>query len=411
MDEIKPSGRLREPTKEDVHNIAKIRELCTEWGKDAENYINRYLNITAQGGVLSRDLDRTVQILADYLICRDSGPAKPQQTSLSVERAARVPSPKMTGPATLGVYQEPTKLVGAASIKQKPKPIAAPALDPCSVEELKAAFTAQRSSRKMTYSDVAGILGVSAALVQKAESAREPLWSGYFLSQKVIDAYSGTGDAAKAGQLERQAFAAVFPKGIKTLADLVSCIANRQGKSMKEYGSQCGFTNLASKINPKSNREPNVLEQLKLRELLLKDMAPLGHLGISSETLDQLMPDPIVFAHQGNFKDVLKVWAELACTSKAQFVCEVGKIIGNEKLADSSLYFWAEGTGLSNNLESIIQVLKTNPNTKDMFPEYEQRFRDLAATVMKKPRYPREDAGATHAQRVQMPRAVDDLGR
>ena len=172
-----PRERLREPTAADEDNLAKLRELCAQWGRDPEDFVTRYLNLTTRKKSKTASQffydhpDKALVHFADKYLCanpidgriKDSAEVAPDADEidirLSMVEALRAAQRKQSAQqrssmATTVAPERPSTVVQCAPAKPE-------VLAPCSVLELKEAFTAQREARCMTPADIAGILGIN----------------------------------------------------------------------------------------------------------------------------------------------------------------------------------------------------------------------------------------------------------
>lgn len=381
--------RLREPLAADAPHLARIRTLCAKWSRDPEDFTTRYLNLTARSEFFRQHPDRALAVFESKYLCANPIDGRTTESAEVApdnhEYDAELPLMQVLGKAMHSLDRPP------------PKPL----LEPCSILALKAAFIAQRGARRMTHSDIAGIVGLSKAAISKAENPKTAPWATFFQSQRVIDAYAGIG-SPEARALEKKAYAAFYPRGITTLPELVKYVAYRRDDSIDKMGTDIGIMYLSQKINPKGTSVLGIDEQIALRRHLHAQILPLCHLGLTAELLDELLPSPqVIKAEESSFAETLDRWAVLACGGKGAFVSDVAAYQGRT-LAHNSIHYWGAGRGLSANLEPIIAVLKSKPNTKDVFPDHEQAFREAAQAVMKKPRRRGEIAlTPSHLERVQ----------
>jgi transcriptional regulator with XRE-family HTH domain len=437
-----PPPRKREPVAADAPHIKLITDLCHRWDRDPAVFVTRYLNLTSVSESFKKHPDRAAQLIAERYLCAnpidgrtkelaevapDVNEINPDLPLDQVFREAFVQTEKPTTiiqtPAhvrkepvknaeisaledELRTYQEVALPQNSRSTTRRPNASSAAqvTIEPCSVDELRAAFIAAREIQHMTKSDMAGKLDMGLSTLSRAESSTQNIWPTFFQSLRVMTAYTA-GNASALASLDKKTHAAFFPQGLNTIEDAIYCLAYRSGQSIDAFGSTCGVERLAAKTNRNSKEQLSVRDRLMLRKALAQAMPSLTHLGVQAELADTLLPDPLMMGQETPFIEVLKVWSELACTKKSIFIREVGSRMGKPNISDSSLYAWGAGTGLQESLETIISVLKTNPNTKDHFPAHEQQFRESAALVMKKPKHaaatPATQTHAAHAQLVE----------
>ena len=380
--------------------------LCTQWGRDPEDFTTRYLNLTVRSEFFRRHPDRALDVFVTKYFCADPIDSRTKESAEVGPDAHEVdvdlPLEKALGTVLRASLGTPA-----------PPPVIAPAKPaPCSILELKAAFIAQRGARRMTHADIAGIVGLSKGAISKAENPKTAPWASFFQSQRIIATYAGS-DSAAALTLEKKAHAAFYPQGITTLTELVKCVAYRKGDSIDKMGADIGIMYLSQKVNPKGTSVLSIDEQMVLRRHLCAEVQPLRHLGLTATLVDELLPPPqAVNAEVTTFAAALDRWAVLACGGKGAFVADVAKHQGRP-LAHNSIHYWGTGRGLSANLEAIIAVLKSKPNTKDTFPDHESAFREAAQAVMKKPRRAGDESAPNHLARIEARDAAagDSLGR
>jgi hypothetical protein len=245
-------------------------------------------------------------------------------------------------------------------------------------------FVMERNRHQLRQSDIAGIMGVDETTVSNAERDRGESvqkWPSYFQSRHNVTTYSN-GDADSAKQLELAAHSVCYPKGIRTLTELVQCIAAKYDTTVPQLGKDILIDRLSDKLY--AGDTLSVTNRLKLHAYLAKAIQPLEHLGINARLLERLLPDPqrILDDQNQSFRDVLNQWAQLATgTTVNPFAQLVGEVSGKNYTA-TAVYRWGSGIGLVDELPHIIQVLESNPNTKDLFPACKATFLTLAQQAL-----------------------------